>query len=1012
MAKDEQNGDHHLLHLLGKAGVALWQADGGRVTLNRAAAELLNLSEGGHSAAEVVSVFAPENQEGVFAALRGTEAEGGSGSFVARLSGGRQLIIRAAKEGNLVAGSLEAPCESEENFKALANLLPDAMFVLDPADNLRIRYVNAACRKTHGVEPEELIGRSILEVDTSESAAEAPERKERILSGETLEFEVEHLHRDGHAVPMRVRAFRINWQGRQAILAIDQDLTQQRISEATIRVGEERWNLAMGNSGGGLWDYNMVSGRIDYSGSWHDMLGYKPGELETNYTDVVALVHPEDLPSAEAALQAHLDGETPVFRNEHRLRTRKGTWIWTLAQGRVAGRDAQGRPTRMLGTDIDITELKRAQASVSNLSQRLALAISVTGYGVWEFDLRMGKVIWDARMCELYGVERDSFDGDMNLWRQLLHADDREAVDRTLNLLMSGTPVTNLTFRIHRRSDGALRHLEASGFLLRDQRGQPARLIGLNRDVTAQHDAESQLRLLETCIAHLSDMVLITEVPPAPGVLPRIVFANDAFTRITGIPRDEAIGQTPALLHGPRTDWQVLAQLEADLSEFRPARAELIHYRRDRSEFIAEISVTPVADAQGHVTHLVAVQRDVTDQRAAQSGQELLRAQLQRAQAMESIGRLAGGVAHDFNNMLSVILGNLEVTLDELDSEHPLRPGLDDVLEAANRSAALTRQLLGLSRQQRVPAQPVVLAAAVPELLKLLTRLVPTPIAVEWNAEEGLWPVLLHPVHLDQIVTNLLVNARDAIDGTGSIRLSAANIVLAEAIATSSGLCPAGSYVRLSVADSGCGMAEEVLTRLFQPFVTTKGERGGTGLGLATVHGIVMQLGGRIHIESEAGTGTCVHVYLPRLEASAAAEVVPTQPASRTSKKVTVLLAEDELGVLHLVEKLLLREGYQVIVATSGEEALAHLTKQRTKPTLLITDLVMASGLNGTQLASAVRSRYPDLPVLLMSGYGYPAALAAGARENSPRDAFLQKPFTAEELRLAVARLLGRVDPA
>jgi len=395
---------------------------------------------------------------------------------------------------------------------------------------------------------------------------------------------------------------------------------------------------------------------------------------------------------------------------------------------------------------------------------------------------------------------------------------------------------------------------------------------------------------------------------------------------------------------------------------------------------------------------------DISERKRAEREKEKLQAELLQAQKMESVGRLAGGVAHDYNNMLNVITGFTELALERTPREDPRRGDLEEVLQAARRSADITRQLLAFARRQTI--QPVVLDlnAAVESMLKMLRRLIGEAIDLTWHPGSGLWPVFMDPSQVSQILANLCVNARDAITDVGKITMETGNVVLDEAYcADHLGFVP-GDFVLLAVSDNGRGMDRETLKNAFEPFFTTKKTGEGTGLGLATIYGIVKQNRGFINAYSELGRGTTFRIYLPR-HGEVGAYVPPSDyspmPAGRGE---TILVVEDEAAIGNLVHRLLEKIGYVVLCANTPRAALDMAANHDGRIDLLITDVVMPE-MNGRDLADRVRKLYPDIRVLYMSGYTANVIAHHGILEQGV--SFMQKPFTNRDLAVRVRETLS-----
>jgi PAS domain S-box-containing protein len=395
-----------------------------------------------------------------------------------------------------------------------------------------------------------------------------------------------------------------------------------------------------------------------------------------------------------------------------------------------------------------------------------------------------------------------------------------------------------------------------------------------------------------------------------------------------------------------------------------------------------ELRIEPVPDG------VCVLSLDITERHMAEL-------QLQQAQKMEAIGHLAGGIAHDFNNMLTAILGYAELMSEQIGPDKPIGRDLQEIVFAAERAAALTRQLLAFSRKQHVNPRPMSLNDIVKGIEPMLRRLLGENIAIRTALDPATRSVLADPIQIEQVVLNLAVNARDAMPTGGILRIDTGNVSIDDAAARDRGDLPAGEYARLTVTDTGVGMTPDVRARIFEPFFTTKDRGHGTGLGLAAVHGIVKQLGGTIDVESEPAHGTTFTIYLPWTE-------LPIAPVGRTGRVASVgtdriLLVEDEPAVRSFARMVLTRHGYQVAEVPSAEDALAWAASGAGYD-LLLTD-VMLTGVDGVQLADQLRDRRPDLRVLFMSGYAEPAGMPTGA-------SVLEKPFTAHALLTAVRAAL------
>ncbi|MCB1069545.1 MAG: PAS domain-containing protein [Verrucomicrobia bacterium] len=507
-----------------------------------------------------------------------------------------------------------------------------------------------------------------------------------------------------------------------------------------------------------------------------------------------------------------------------------------------------------------------------------------------------------------------------------------------------------------------------------------------------RNQSNRELRRLSTAIEQSPETVVITDVEG------RIEYVNPAFEKVTGYTREEAIGQNPRILKSGRQGEQFYSEMWEAITGGRIWQGQIVNQDKDGKLYTEEASIAPVKDHSGEVSHFVAVKRNITEKLERE---ELLR----QSQKMEAVGQLAGGVAHDFNNLLMGIMGYVDICRDELERDHPIQEYLSEIAVSAQRSADLTRQLLTFARKQKIAPRALDLNAAMTGILNMLQRLIGEDINLILEPGANLWPVAMDPSQVDQILANLCVNARDAISGVGSITIQTGNVEVDETHGTRHLDIPPGEYVMLSVTDTGCGMDEQSLAHVFEPFFTTKEAGKGTGLGLATVHGIMKQNNGGIDVTSEKGQGTTFRVYFPRLHKfDEGHEEKKVHDALRGGSE-TILLVEDESSIRATTEISLRKLGYKVLVAESPEQALEISKKHEGRIHMLLTDVVMP-GMNGRELSERLIHTFPELKCVYMSGY--PSDILAKRDIADESVNFLSKPFPHATLAGKVREVLDQ----
>ncbi len=509
-----------------------------------------------------------------------------------------------------------------------------------------------------------------------------------------------------------------------------------------------------------------------------------------------------------------------------------------------------------------------------------------------------------------------------------------------------------------------------------------------------QHTAEESSRKLSRAVEHSADSVIVTD---RHGI---IEYVNPAFEALTGYKLEEICGKTPRILKSGEQGPEVFRQLWKTILAGNVYRGILVNRKKNGESYYVEESICPVRDNEGTITHFIANGHDLTERRR-------MEAQILQGQKMDAIGNLAGGVAHDFNNLLTIITSYAELALDAVPDGSPLQSKIQEILLAARRAAELTRQLLAFGRKQPQALRVADLNQVIARIANTLPRLIGEDINFAFTRGEGLGSVRVDPLQIEQILMNLAANARDAMLQGGHLRIETSNQLLDDAyVHCKKAIIPTGRYAVITVSDDGTGISPEHMPHIFEPFYTTKPLGEGTGLGLATVYGIVKQNKGYIWAYSEPKMGTVFKIYLPCVtgrDTPSEIEDLKTEPVIRGSE--TVLLVEDEQAVRRATAEFLTLHGYTVLEAKDGVDALTVSKEHNSTIHLMVTDVVMPN-MSGGQLATELAQVRPDTKLLFVSGYAGKTVLDHKVTDLETN--FLQKPYTLKQLSLKMRAALNQ----
>ena len=916
------------------------------------------------------------------------------------------------------------PAGADDLFRALFAANPDAVLVTSGVR--RILAANPAAERLLGREAGGLVGSELgdwmLDAAGSGLAAAADGARHGSFCGEIV-----LLRPGGPALASELRVTSLggetlSWQfrgpaeasgtviGRPARIGAIRDLSERNRAEQARRETEsehhrvhEQLRSAMAASRIVWWEWRMADGHFSINaGGQPCILGYALAQLaEINGLDWLDRTHPEDRPAVQKALNDALAGRAEKWTCEHRMRAADGAWRWVRHVGRVSQRRPDGQPVMMVGTTQDEHALHEVEHRAQVTAQRLQLALEASQMGVWDYHIATRRRNWDDRMLEIYGLGRAEVESEHFHFSRWVHPEDRQKVKDNFQALQAGMRSFEYTYRIV-RSDGSIRQLRSVGMVQLDAAGRPEWVTGINEDVTPLQRRELELRDLTDRL----QMVLRTsrrgiwEFDLASGRLQW----DEVLLEIFGVQPAQWPGTLEALRARLHPDdqaravgdfQQILTGTPLDYCEYRIVRLS------DGAVRTIEANGYLVRDSTGLPVRAVGMHRDITAQKETEAKQRELEIRLAQSQRLETVGTLAGGVAHDFNNILAGMLGFIDLALRAVPPGHEAAEYLRGARDGGLRSRDLVRRLLIFARKgSDTVRQPLHLRQLVSDTLSLLRATQPATIQIRAELPAEVGPVMADAAQVQLLLMNLGVNAAQAIGlRQGKITVALERV---ERCPVESDGCAVGPHARLTVVDDGCGMEEATRSRIFEPFFSTKAPGEGTGLGLSIVYGIVQEHGGRIQVTSTPGRGSTFEVFLPL---APAAQNVPAAPASAlvtAGSGRRVLVADDERPVRMVAEVVLRRAGFTVEVCVDGTAASERFAADPSSFALALVDLAMP-GRTGWELIADMRARRPDLPVILMSGDHSrfdPADKAPVA--NVLR---LSKPFSIDELHAALRQV-------
>ncbi|MCB0224326.1 MAG: PAS domain S-box protein [Anaerolineae bacterium] len=888
----------------------------------------------------------------------------------------------------------EALRQSETRYRSVVEEMPGLLCRFQPGGI--VEYTNETHARTFGLEPDALIGQSFLSLIPEEYRPAVTAELEALTPESPV---ITHEH------PVIVAGDEVHWQrwtNRALFDAAGQivtyqafglDITEYKQAEIERDTVFRRNQALVKALGEIVYDWQAKQNEADWAGDYERILGYSAEEIGHDTESWISRIHPDDLNRALQEIDAAGQENRP-YSQEYRFRQRDGSYKWMHDQG-ILFYDTQGNLEQVIGIFRDISERKQAEEALQQSEARYrAIVEDQTELICRSTPDQIITFVNDA-YGRFFGRTPEELIGQSFL--QLVPIENHQTIrDSHAGLTPENPVVTNEHQEF--RGDGNLRWLHWADRGIFDQTGQLVEIQAVGRDITEQRQAQQQIAfqktLLECELEASPDGILIVSAER------EWLYYNQRFVDMWGLPPEIVAARSSSatlpyirsLLVEPEI---VMAGIEHLLNH--PTETNRVELRLKNGRIFDRYSAPVVSTANENFGRLWSF-RDITRERELES-------RLLQSQKMEAIGQLAGGIAHDFNNILVPIIGYVELGMMSLSPDDKLFGDLQHVREAAERAANLTQQILAFSRKQMLQMKVIDLNGLVVEFQQLFRSLIGEDIGLQMFLEPNLYPIKADKGQIEQVLLNLVVNARDAMPTGGALTLETANVYLDETyLKQYPGPQTPGHYVMLAISDTGNGMDSGTQQLIFDPFFTTKERSKGTGLGLATVFGIIKQHNGHIWVYSEPGKGATFKIYLPQTEEDTRKPVAPNLKTDLIYGTGTILVVEDEEMVRKLVCETLVSHGYEVIEAPSPADGLRLAAEAKEAIHLLLTDVIMPD-INGRELYQKVTTFQPEIKVLYMSGYTDNIILPHGVLDEGIN--FLQKPFTIHTLTSKVKQVLS-----
>ena len=907
-------------------------------------------------------------------------------SLIPAINGGEEYLVHVARDVTTDIDKEKILQESNERFSKAFESNPAPMVISEIDSGLFVN-VNQRWIEMLGYSREELIGKTSKDVGIWRNPAARDHAVAKLSTRTSFNnYHIEFITKSGEIRFALWSMEKITIHGHELMLSLITDITERKKAETKLQESEEKFFLAFNSSPDAININRFEDGLyVDVNGGFTELTGFTEDDIQGKTSSDINIWHD---PADRLRLVQNLKKNGYCENLEANFRKKDGSIIRALMSARVL---SLNNVPHIISITRDISKLRQIEQEVLEQKLLFETMFNAITDGVIITDNKRRILLVNKGMESTFGYLPDELKGKTT---ECLYADSEKYQTAGKKVYSKESQLKDRVYVTeYKHKSGVEFPGETFGSKLFDNNNKWIGNLGIMRDISLRQKTETERDRLIAAVEQTRDAIVITNRKA------NIKYVNPAFETVTGYTYDEVLNQNPCLLKSGEQDSQFYQEMWQTLNQGKTFKGRMVNKRKNGSLFTEEATISPILDHEGQVTNFVGVKRDITEQ-------TLLETQLQQAQKMEAVGRLTGGVAHDFNNILGIIIGYTEIALEDVNPSQKLYHYLRKILDASERSANIVRQLLAFSRKQTISPKVFDLNTAVISILKMLHRLIGEDIDLSWLPGPDTLLIKMDPTQIDQILANLCVNAKDAINGTGKITIETMMVTFDEEYCASHiGFHP-GKFVLLSISDNGCGIEKEAQNHIFEPFYSTKEPDGGTGLGLSTVYGIVKQNNGFINVYSEPGEDTTFKIYIPSSEEGQQEPSKKGTTENRESQGETVLLVEDEPLLLEMAQQMLQLLGYTVLIADRPEKALKIAKDYPENIDLVLTDVVMPE-MSGKEMVSLIQPLHPKSQVLFMSGYTANVIAHNGVLDDGIH--FIQKPYSVDELAHKIRNILNVV---